>query len=446
MSTKLSFWGASGEVTGSCFLIETAGHRFLVDCGLFQGTGAEEKNEHELEFAPDQIEAVLLTHAHLDHCGRLPLIAKNGFHGPVWATKPTLDFLPIVLYDSAKLNSRQYTGREPLYTDADVDQVLGNLKPVEYHAWQDVLPGVRARWWDAGHMLGSSSVELEVDGASFLFSGDLGNSPSPLVGMTEAPPEVDNVIMETTYGDRLHPPRGKEMQIVIDACHKIFENKGTLLIPAFSLERTQELLHIFDHLKADGQIDNDLLVYLDSPMALKATAVFEKYPQYFNEHLKQRFESDDPFDFPGLVLVERGKQSRQVTESEGPKVIISGSGMMSGGRVVNHSKKLLSDPHTIVLINGFCAEGTMGRELLRGAKEVDIEGVRVSVNAQIWEITSMSGHANQTQLLEWFGHLKGVKKVFLVHGERDVRAEFKNKLARPNLEIVLPQIGDSFEF
>ncbi len=447
MSVKLSFWGASGEVTGSCFLLESNKSRLLVDCGLFQGTGAEEKNRQKLGFGPASVGAVLLTHAHLDHCGRLPLLAHDGFSGPVWATRPSLDFLPIILYDSAKLSSRRETGRLPLYTETDVDAVVKNLKPVEYRTWYQIMPGFRARWWDAGHMLGSASIELATDdGFSFLFSGDLGNVPSPIVRLADQPPAVQTVVMETTYGDRLHPPRGEELKIIIKACQQIAASKGTLLIPAFSLERTQEFLHIFDHYKETGQIDNTLPVYLDSPMALKATAVFEKYPEYFNEHLKQRFQSDDPFDFPGLVLVEHGKQSEVVAQSSGPKVIISGSGMMSGGRVVNHAKKLLPDDRTIVLINGFQAEGTLGRELLRGLKEVNIEGLRVPVHAPIWEVTSMSGHADQIQLQEWFSRLDGVKRVFLVHGEEESRQAFAGRLKHFGAKITLPKIGDSFEF
>lgn len=359
-------------------------------------------------------------------------------------TQPTADFLPIVLFDAAKVSGM--SGLPALYADFEVEQTLRLVKPVEYHRWYPVAPGFEARWWDAGHMLGSSSIEvrLKSSGKSILFSGDLGNVPSPIVKVTDQPEAVSVVVMESTYGDRPHPPRGEELRIVEQLCQRIEENNGTLLIPAFSLERTQEFLHIFDHLKKQGKISDRLPVYLDSPMALKATAVFEKYPEYFNDHLRAEFKGGDPFDFPGLYLVERGFDSRRLTKQQTAKVIIAGSGMMAGGRVVHHAKKLLPDKRAIILINGYQAEGTLGREVLERRSEVVVEGLTVPVKASVVEITSMSGHADQNQLLAWVNNMTGIEKIFLVHGEPESRLAFSGKLP-VGAEKILPEIGSDYD-
>jgi metallo-beta-lactamase family protein len=442
---KLSFWGAAGGVTGSCFLIETSKGNLLVDCGLFQGPGAEEKNREVLGFNPKELKAVLNTHAHLDHCGRLPILAANGFSGQVFATQPSCDFFPILLYDAAKVSG--LGGYPALYSDDEVEKLLQLLKPVEYHQWYQIIPGVEARWWDAGHMLGSASVEVrlaEWSNQSLIFSGDLGNVPSPIVRETDQPEAVAGVIMESTYGGRNHPPRGEEIHVIESLCRQVEEGNGTLLIPAFSLERTQEFLHIFDHLKREGKISNSLPVFLDSPMALKATAVFENYPQYFNDHLKTQFQSDDPFDFPGLQLVEQARESKKISKIQRSKVIIAGSGMMSGGRVMHHAKKLLPDKRTVVLINGFQAEGTTGREVLERHESVVIDGLEVPVKASIVEVTSMSGHAGHDQLLAWVGKMSGIQKIFLVHGETDSRIALSQALPS-GPEKILPEMGSSYE-
>lgn len=445
MSDSLTFWGAAGEVTGSCFHLTTSTGQIVVDVGLFQGLGSEQKNRQLWSMDHTAINSVLLTHAHLDHCGRLPLLAKTPFNGPIWATKPTLDFLPIVLFDSAKLQSRRETAQSPLYSEAEVEKVLSLVRPVEYRTWYDVAPGISARWWDAGHMLGSSSIEIRLkDGQTILFSGDLGNTPSPIVKVSEHPESAATVIMESTYGDRFHPPRGEELKVVAELCQQLEKRQGTLLVPAFSLERTQEFLHIFDHLKRTGEIAASLPVYLDSPMALKATAVFESYPQYFNDHLKTQFQSDDPFDFPGLNIIKTSRESQSLTKSPGPKVIIAGAGMMSGGRVINHAKSLLADKRTIVLINGFQAKGTLGRDVEERLPEVVVAGLKVPLRAYVAEITSMSGHADQNQLLRWLGEIGGVKKIFLVHGEEESRQMLATKL-NPMTDKILPAWGQTYK-
>lgn len=432
MSLKITFLGAAGEVTGSCFLLETASEKILVDMGMFQGEGADEKNHDELLFDPKDINGVVLTHAHLDHCGRLPILAQKGFKGDIWATKPTIDLASLVLFDSAHIadENLKRSGEFPLYMDSDVSQTIAQCKPLEYDQWQNIGKDFKFRLLDAGHILGSASVEVKADGKSLVFSGDLGNDPSPLVKSTEVPQSADVVMVESTYGDRIHPPRGEEVTKLSAACKEVESTGGTLLLPAFSLERTQELLHLFDHLKKTGQVSNELVIYLDSPMGLKATAVFERYPSFLNSHLQEHQRGDDPFDFPGLTLIQHSNQSKRIWKAVGAKVIIAGSGMMSGGRMVMHAKHYLPRKNTIVLFTGYQASGTLGRRVFEGSKQVLIDDELVDVNAKVEEIQTMSGHADQKQILDWLRQIKGIKQIVLIHGENDARQTLRELVAR----------------
>lgn len=445
---KIRFWGAAGTVTGSAYEVETLPGNFMVDMGMFQGEDLEEKNKDFPEIEIAKLKFLLLTHAHLDHCGRVPMLYGHGFSGKIYMTAPTKELVEIVWLDAIKVaKSNQMLA---VYTEDDVTQALNSIVVVEYGQVFSPMPGLKIKYYDAGHILGSSSIEIDVDegGVSkrVIFSGDLGNYPSPLVKVTENPGKADYVVMESTYGDKLHQPRGEEEKIISECCRKIMGNNGTLLIPAFSLERTQEFLHIFDHLKKKRYISPDLSVFLDSPMGLRATAVFENYPQLYNEHMKEHFSADDPFDFPGLILVESARQSHQVTRIGEPKVIIAGSGMMTGGRVVGHAKSLLSLESTIVLFSGFQVPGTLGRAILDGEKEVFIEGERTIVAAEIVSIGSMSGHADQKQLMEWLGKISGISKVVLTHGENEPRSVLAGKVKESGVsEVYQPQFGEVVE-
>jgi len=278
-----------------------------------------------------------------------------------------------------------------------------------------------------------------------VFSGDLGNEPSPIVGEIARPENAEIVVMESTYGNREHKERGEEVQLLERVCVEAEEKGGTVLMPAFSLERTQELLHIFDHLKKEGKVKESLPVFLDSPMAMRATAVFLKYPDYFNEQLEKHHSNDDPFDFPGLELVEGMGESKKINGRLGAKVIIAGSGMMSGGRIIFHAARWLPDEKTVLIITGYQAEGTLGREIVDGAKRVVILGREIEIKARVEEITTMSAHADRSQLLEWVEAIKGVKKVVLTHGEevgRDgLEAGLENKV-----EVVKPEFNEEVEF
>ncbi len=369
--SKLKFWGAVGEVTGSCYELTEGGVRVMIDYGMFQGLDSVEKNQKAVE-GVSGLTAMVLTHAHLDHCGRLPLLVAGGFKGRIYATKPTVDLVYIVLLDSAKIakgNSRD--GRVALYMEDEVEEVMKFFEVVDYEKWKGIEGWGSFRFLDAGHILGSASVEVKLSsGKGLVFSGDLGNDPSPIVKGVEDPTEAEVIIMESTYGDRDHPPRGEEKIVIERLCKEIETNQGTLLIPAFSIERTQELLMLFDELKREKRVSEKLLIYMDGPMGEKVTAIYERYPEYFNKALQEHTHWDDPFNFPGLKVIEKSSLSKKVSEVREAKVIIAGSGMMSGGRIMGHAKKLLPDSKTVVLFTGFHAKGTLGTEVKDGQKRV----------------------------------------------------------------------------
>jgi metallo-beta-lactamase family protein len=445
---RLSFFGAAGTVTGSCFGV---GEEILVDFGMYQGVPESlGSNRDNLGFDPAALKSVLITHAHLDHCGRLPLLAKSGFLGKIFMTPATRDLVEIVLMDSAKIAEQNALeeGVEPLYSSLDVEETLRRIEVCEYSQKFMVDDGIEACFYDAGHILGSASVKIESEGKSIVFSGDLGNSPQDIVKPTVIPENSDFVVMESTYGDRVHT-HDDVVKIIEDEVNTVDKSKGTLLIPAFSLERTQELLHIFDHLKKEGKIDASLPVYLDSPMAIRATEVFGKYRNLFNKETLEHSKSDDPFDFPGLIVTASSNDSRKIAGRMGGKVIIAGSGMMSGGRIMNHAAHYLPSDKTRLLIVGYQGVGTLGRDILEKYEqssgrtfEVVIGRKTVAVNAVVNSIEGMSAHADQNQLMKWLSGIKGVKKVFLVHGE-DGREPLAYRIKKElNLAVGLPVVGD----
>lgn len=436
---KIKFLGAAGEVTGSCFLVEAGNERVLIDCGLFQGREADEKNRRPL--STGELTGVILTHAHLDHCGRLPLVLHEGVKEGIFMTPATYDLTGIVLYDATKVAKDRLV---QLYTEDEVAAVLGKVKTVDYGVKTKVGHNFEFRFLDAGHILGSASVELKVeDGGKerrIVFSGDLGNEPSPIVKQIEEPYEAEIVVMESTYGDRDHEERGKEMKLLEEVCLAADETGGTVLLPAFSLERTQELLHLFDHLKKEGRISNELQVILDTPMGSRATEVFKRYPQYFNVEMQRHLGSDDPFDFPGLVEIRSSRESKEINNKLGAKVIIASAGMLTGGRIVFHAARWLPDEKTSLIFPGFQAKGTLGREILDGKRLVRILGRPVEIKAKIYEITTMSSHADRTQLFDWVNQIRGVRRVFLVHGEEKSREALAKGLI--GKEVVMPELGE----
>lgn len=451
----IKFLGAAGTVTGSSYWLQDIGTRgILVDLGMFQGIEEQKTfNNRSLVFKAKELEAMILTHAHLDHCGRMPLLVRAGFTGPIYMTEATRQLAKLSLYDAAKVakeNDERKQTHEALFTEEEVEKLLTHFRVVHYGRSFGV-GNFEITLRDAGHILGSASVEIvdkrkEKGPRKIVFSGDLGNTPQDLIKPTEPIMEADLVVMESTYGDKIHSEEDP-MGVIQEEINAVEASGGTLLIPAFSLERTQELLHKIDHLKKTKKMKEETLVFLDSPMSIRATMIFKHFPELYNEELAGHAKTDDPFDFPGLVLVEKGAESAKIHEIERAKVIIAGSGMMSGGRIMHHAIDFLPLETTRLLQVGFQALGTLGRQIQDGEKKAKIYDQEIEIRASVRNVTSMSAHADQPRLLHWLGQIKEVKKVFLTHGEelpRLVLAEkIKNDLGIT--EVVLPKMNQVVE-
>lgn len=442
---KITFCGAAGTVTGSCFLYTTShDETILVDCGMYQGPKEiTALNHHEFAFDPKSVQTVLLTHAHLDHCGRLPVLYRLGCTAPLYMTEATQKLLEITLYDAAAIGQEDH-GSGALFTQSDVDTTLSFVKTIQLHT-PFVVGQAHVTYIDAGHILGAASIIITDEDNTIAFSGDLGNAPQQdIVNISEPVRQADTVIVESTYGDRSHPVDEDANVILADLINKTQQSGGTLLIPAFSIERTQDLIHKIDHLKKDTKIPLDFPVFLDSPMGMRTTEVYEDFITSLSPEIQKHNLTDDPFDFPGLRFVRKAQESKHIRTLPMPKAIIAGSGMMSGGRVVGHAKELLSDARTTLLITGYQGEGTLGRKLQEGATEVEIDDTVVPVAATIVSMHSLSAHADQPKLIEWVEKVRGVNHVFLVHGEDSSRAALSEKLRakQPSLVVSTPKLDE----
>jgi len=430
---KIKFLGAAGTVTGSSYVLTSgSGRSILIDLGMFQGPPEVNKLNYEpYDYDPSLLSGAILTHAHLDHCGRLPIIMPRGFKGDIWMTPATRDLTELSLFDSAKIAKDDQ--KEFLYDSAMVTQTITRFRPVEYHIPSQV-GDFTVTFRDAGHILGSASLEIvdnkpNTEIKKIVFSGDLGNTPEPLEAATELIDSSDAVVMESTYGDRLHPT-GNPIDSIQSEINTIEKTGGVLLIPSFSLDRTQELLHIIMHLKKEGKVANQTPVFMDSPMAQKATTVYVNYPKLFNPEIQNDLKIGSLFDFPGLNIIQGRGGSDGLHSVPGPKVIIAGSGMMTGGRIVGHAAYYLPIASTRLLIVGYQGEGTLGRKLLEGNKQVFVDKQQVDVKGTITDIQTMSSHADQRQLMNWLVHIKNVKKVFLTHGEDGPRTILSQKITQ----------------
>ena len=424
---NIRFLGASGVVTGSSSLLTGSnGIRVLIDFGMFQGIKKiEEQNHFSLPFDPKSIQAVFLTHAHLDHCGRLPVLIKKGYSGKIYTTKPTIDIAHISLLDSAKIAQNDKDDIS-LYTKEDVYKTYDRFEPVSYGKSFRVGE-FTAMYHDAGHILGSSCIEIFDENSNrIVFSGDLGNTPQDIIKPTSYISKADYVVMESTYGDRTHAKEDVQ-SILQNEINIVEKDESILLIPAFSIERTQEILHRIYHLKKDKKVNNNTPVFLDSPMAIAVTGVFKHYRNSYNQEL---LKDERPFEFPGLRLTKTFEESKAIEKVEGAKVIIAGSGMMSGGRILKHLKLYASNSSTRICIVGYQAIDTLGRKIEDKAKHVVIDNQTVSINATVTKIESLSSHADQPKLLKWLKHISRVKRVFLVHGENSAREILRDKIIK----------------
>jgi len=444
---NLTFCGGTGQVTGSNYLLETGRHKVLVDCGLFQGGSfAGEENYKPFPYDPKKIEAVFVTHAHLDHVGRIPKLYREGFRGKVYSTPATRDCAELILLDSERLMCQEASrhGHEEFCTTGTVEQVMRLWHGVEYG--QDLQHGeFFARFSDAGHILGSSSIAIRAEGKTIVFSGDIGNYPAPIIRPTQLPKGADFVVMESTYGADTHDPQETRKQVLEEVIKETVSRGGVLMIPSFALERTQDLLYHLNELFAEGRIPR-VPVFLDSPLAIRLTAVYHKYRRYFNEEASALIaHGDDIFNFPGLHLTLTSELSKAINDVPSPKIIIAGSGMSHGGRILHHERRYLPDPNSTILFIGYQAVGSLGRRIMEGAKEVGIFGDPIEVNATTRSITSYSAHADRAKLLAWIGSTKEtVKHVFVTHGEEDrsasLAASIRDELG---LNAVVPAMGDT---
>lgn len=456
---KIYFNGAAHTVTGSQYVLYLNGQSLMIDCGLYQGPDAYERNLH-FQFNPRKLDAVILTHAHIDHAGNLPTLIKNGYAGPIYATPATADLADIMVRDSGKIqeDDAEYLSKkrgekvEALYTSADAARVKGHFKEVPYGQAFQPLEGISARLNDAGHILGSASVCLDVDenGRRYRlwFSGDIGRLKLPLLEDPVIPQKVDYLVMECTYGDTVHPDPEKAYETLRDVVSQTVKRGGKIVIPAFAVGRTQELVYSLNQMITAHEIPS-IPVIVDSPLAVNATQVFQEHPELFDRETEAfiKLGKHPALNFKGLVYVDSVEQSKEVDRVDRPMVIISASGMAENGRILHHLVSSIGDSRNTVIIVGWQAPGTLGRALVEGQKEVRIYGDPYQVNATVVQIPGFSAHAGQDMLLRYALSTRDtLKKLILVHGEPDTAETFMKMLKAEGIENILyPDLYDLVE-
>ena len=471
---KITFLGAAKTVTGSNFLVETEdGTKFLVDCGMYQGrSDLEEKNYDDFLFNIDEIDFMLLTHAHIDHSGRIPKLYKQGYRKPIYAHKATCDLCSIMLPDSGHIQEMESEWKnkkrirkgqkalEPMYVAQDALDCLEIFKPVKYDEIIDITDNIKVRFNDAGHMLGSSIIEIWVNEngkeTKAVFTGDLGNNDIPLLASPTMIESADYLVMESTYGNRLHIRNDDKAKIFLDVVYETLERNGTVVIPTFAVGRTQEILYELNKIK-ENTSDEEFMkkyeklmkapVYVDSPLAVSATEIFRKNTDLFDDDVKEAMEKgDNPLEFPGLKFTQTVEESKALNESNEPAIILSASGMCEVGRIKHHLKHNIWNPNSTILFVGYQAPGTLGRKIVDGEKKVRIFGEEFSVNARIEYIEGYSGHADQEWLLNFvYSFYTKPKHIFLVHGEEEGQEVLKDKLEEnTEIPVTIPSFGETY--
>lgn len=463
---QLSFFGAAQMVTGSNYLLSTKNHNIVIDCGLFQGNQETEKmNFKEFPYDPASIDILILTHAHIDHSGRIPKLVKEGFRGKIISTKATYDLCGVMLLDSAKIQEydaewenkkRKRRGEpsiEPLYTMEDAEQSLKYFEPQLYEQKIDINGEISLRFKDAGHILGSSILELWITEdektTKLVFSGDLGMPDRPIIRDPQYIDEADYLVIESTYGDQDHPPMKESAEKLIKIIDETAKRGGTVLIPSFAVGRTQELIYELNRYYEYNDIKShmEIPIYIDSPMALNATEVFQNNAGTFDQETRDLIlKGDNPFTFKNLNYVKTVEESMALNEADFPKVIISASGMATAGRIRHHLKHNLWNPKNSLVFVGYQAEGSLGRILLDGVKKVKLLGEEIHVGLEIYDLEGFSAHADRTFMLNWIEKIeKKPKKVFIVHGERDTAKAFSRQIEEKfGLKTIIPRMGNSY--
>lgn len=450
---QISFHGAAGDVTGSCHLLHVGGQQILIDCGMFQGSRRlHEENAEPFGFDPAQINLLLLTHAHLDHCGRIPLLVKQGFRGRILTTAGTVDLAKLVLQDGAGLGEEEARQHHttPLYDAGDVRTALAQFEgAMAQGTAREVAPGVRATFHKAGHILGSAWILLELSEGSerrrVIFSGDLGNRNKPILNPPDPALPADVLVMESTYGDRNHRSQAESIAEFRAAVQATVRQGGNVVIPTFALERAQDLLYYLRQMVEDHSLAADTPVFLDSPMAISATEVFRRHPEYFNPEMKALLAAGrDPFGLPKLQFTRTTDASKAIAKVRGA-VILAGSGMATGGRILHHLAHNLGDARNHIIFVGYAAHGTPARQVIDGAQEIKIYGEPISVRAQVTTIGGFSAHADHDDLLRWAQAGGQPGKVLLVHGEPEAAGVLARDLEARGISTGIPQLGDRFD-
>lgn len=456
---KLSFHGADQDVTGSCHLVECGGKKILIDCGLFQGNRElDEENSEPFGFDPADIDYLLLTHAHLDHCGRLPLLVNNGFRGEIITSSASRDLARLVLLDSGNLQEEEARRNErhasrrgnhradiaPLYTELDVlDSLEFFGRKAAYNHRLELTDGIYATFLDAGHILGSACIYLELNEngqrRTMLFSGDLGNTGRPILRDPAPPPKADVVVMETTYGDRLHRPIDHSVEELFAAITDTFKHGGNVIIPTFALERAQEILFYLREGVEKDRLPRTMQVFLDSPMAISATAIFKRHPECYDEETAGLFkEGLDPLSLPGLHFTRETQDSIAINRFGGGAVIMAGSGMCTGGRIRHHLRHNLWRRDSSIVFVGYAASGSLARSIIDGAEHVRLFGEEIPVKASIHTINGFSAHADQKELVAWHRLAGAPERTFLVHGEVETMKHFGALLEKTRVDMPAP--------